>query len=136
MGDNFDHAFASAIGNCAVIAAKRGFKTNHPIVAKARLGIIKPKPDMRKLRIAISDPWYRAIIQLGRYFEQNIANDNASMIARNMGILLASGNITNGIDMPVACSQPPISDNALGIIAYLCGGKLQPVKRRFPANRN
>ena len=47
MGDNFDHAFASAISNCAVIAAKRGFKTDHLITAKTRLGIIKPKPDMR-----------------------------------------------------------------------------------------
>ena len=104
MGDDFDHAFASAIGNRAVIAAKRGFKTNHLIAAKARLGSIKPKPNMRQLRIAISYPWHRAIIQLGRYFKQDIANDNASMIARNMGELLSSSNITNGIDMPVACS--------------------------------
>ena len=103
MGDDFDHAFASAIGNSAVIVAKWGFKTNYPIPAKARLGIIKPKPDMRQLRIAISDPWHGAIIQLGRYFEKNIANDNTSMIASNMGELLSSGNIANGIDMPVAC---------------------------------
>ena len=62
MGDHFDHAFASAISNCAVIAAKRGFKTNQLIAAKMCRGIIKPKPDMRQLRIAISDPWHRAII--------------------------------------------------------------------------
>ena len=104
MSDDFDHALGSAIGNRTVICAKRGFKTNHLIAAKTRLSIIKPKPDMRQFRIAISDPWHRAIIQLGRYFEQDIANDNTSMIARNMGELLASGNITNGIDTPVACS--------------------------------
>ena len=136
MGDDFDHAFGSAIGNRAFIATKRGFKTNHPIPTKARLGIIKPKPDMRQLRIAIGNPWHRAIIQLGRYFEQDIANDNASMMPRNVGELLSPDNITNGIDMPVACSQPPVSDNAFGIMAYLCGGKLQLVKRRFPANRH
>ena len=104
MGDDFDYAFASAIGNRAVINVKWAFKTNHPIPAKARLGIIKPKPYMRQFRIAIGDPWHRAIIQLGRHFEQGIANDNASMIARNMGELLSPDNITNGIDTPVACS--------------------------------
>ena len=62
MGNDFNHALASALGNGAVIAAKRGFKTNHLIAAKMCRGIIKPKPDMRQLRIAISDPWHRAII--------------------------------------------------------------------------
>ena len=103
MGEHFNHALASAIGNRAVIAAKWGFKTNQSILAKAHLGIVKPKPKMRQLRIAICDPWHRAIIQLGRYFEQDIANENASMIVCNICELLSFGNIANGIDMPVAC---------------------------------
>ena len=59
MGKHFDHAFTSAIGNGAIIAAKRGFKTNHLIGAKTGFGITKAKSDMRQFRIAIGHPWHR-----------------------------------------------------------------------------
>src|SRR5579883_189184 len=92
-----DEPMRLAFGLCPVILVKR--PAQHLKVAAMRFPRFAFRhARLRKLGIRIGDPGKGAVIDLRRQAEERAANDDAGMIARDMGELRPAGSITCGVD--------------------------------------
>ena len=80
----------------------------------ARLGL--GHADLRQLGIGIGDPRQRAVIDLGRQAEQRVADDDAGVIAGDMGELRPARDIADGIDAAVGGAQAPVDDERAALV--------------------
>ena len=67
---------------------------------------------MGKFGVSICHPRHGRVVNLGRQFKENIPDNDASVISRDMCELLAAGCISDCENTAIGCPQAAICFNA------------------------